>query len=96
MCMSALPNPDVGEGIEPLSPAVERRLRVIAALVLVVGGLVAVVLAMAGPPHRKFFEESSGTLRVIATGLGITLLAGGTLLMGRAVRYRQRQRNHPV
>ena len=96
MCMSALPNPDVGEGIEPLSPIVERRLRVLAALAVAIAGFFAIFVAMADLANQRFFELSPRSLRMIAAGTGIALLAGGMALMGSAVRHQQRRRKQHV
>jgi len=96
MCMSALPNPDVGEGIEPLSPKVARRLRVLAALAVAIAGLFTVFVAVADLANQRFFQPSPRSLRVIAAGTGIALLAGGMLLMGGAVRHQQRRRKQHV
>lgn len=90
--MSALVNPDVGEGIDPLSPAVARRLRVAMATSVGLTGIFVIAVTVANRSRRNISRPTFDMLDTIVFGLGIVLLAGGMCLSWRAVRHQQRRR----
>lgn len=82
--MSAFPHPNLGPR-DP-DPRADRRLRLISAIsmIVMVGSMTLFAAVDVGPRH--FFGDDVRHRGHVVLGLGITLLAGGILLIRRSVR----------
>jgi len=82
--MSAFPHPNLGPR-DP-DPRTDRRLRLISAIstIVMVGSMTLFAAVDVGPRH--FFGDDVRHRGHVVLGLGITLLAGGILLIRRSVR----------